>query len=86
MSSRQTLLVAVRYGLPVLLVIVGVVFLAVGGSAPTAAGVMFIGCAGVVIVANVLFRIGAGGDADRQREEAARRYFDRHGHWPDEAR
>jgi hypothetical protein len=47
---------------------------------------MFIGCAGVVVVANVLFRIGASGDADRAREEAARRYFDQHGRWPDEGR
>ena len=86
MSSRPTLLVAVRYGLPALLVIVGIAFLAVGGSAPTAAGVMFIGCAGVVVVANVLFRMGASGDVERQEEEAARHYFDQHGHWPDEAR
>jgi hypothetical protein len=85
-SSRPTLLVAVRYGLPAMLVIVGIGFLVAGGSAPTAAGLMFIGCAGVVIVANVLFRMGASGDADRQEEEAARRYFDQHGHWPDEAR
>jgi hypothetical protein len=84
-SSSHTLLVAVRYGLPVLLVVVGIAFLAVGGSAPTAAGLMFIGCAGVVIVANVLFRMGASGEVDREEEEAARRYFDQHGHWPDEA-
>jgi hypothetical protein len=24
-------------------------------------------------------------DRDREREEEARRYFDEHGHWPDEA-
>ena len=24
-------------------------------------------------------------DDDREREEAAREYFDAHGHWPDEA-
>jgi hypothetical protein len=28
----------------------------------------------------------ATGRGDRDREEAARRYFDEHGHWPDEAR
>jgi hypothetical protein len=25
------------------------------------------------------------GDDGREREEAAREYFDQHGHWPDEA-
>jgi hypothetical protein len=85
-SSRPALLVAVRYGLPVVLVIVGVIFLAIGGSAGLAAGLMFFGCAGVVLVTNVLFRIGASGEAEREAEEEARRYFDRHGHWPDEAR
>jgi hypothetical protein len=84
-SSRPTLLVAVRYGLPVVLVVLGVVFLAIGGSAGMAAGFMFFGCAGVVIVTNVLFRMGVSGEADRAEEEEARRYFDKHGHWPDEA-
>jgi hypothetical protein len=85
-SSRPALLLAVRYGLPVVLVVAGVAFLAIGGSAATAAGFMFFGCAGVVIVANVLFRMGVSGEADREEEEAARRFFDKHGHWPDEAR
>jgi hypothetical protein len=34
----------------------------------------------------VLFRIGVEGDKDRDREDAARAYFDEHGHWPDERR
>jgi hypothetical protein len=83
--SRSAALVAVRYGLPLLLVVVGIGFMAAGGRTATDAGLMFIGCAGVVIVANVLFRIGLSGDADREAEEAARNYFDQHGHWPDEA-
>ncbi len=28
--------------------------------------------------------IGATGDREREEEEAAREFFDRHGHWPDE--
>jgi hypothetical protein len=84
-TSHPGALIAVRYGLPILLVVVGVGFLAAGGRTGTDGGLMFIGCAGVVIVANVLFRIGASGDADRDAEEAARTYFDEHGHWPDEA-
>jgi hypothetical protein len=29
--------------------------------------------------------IGASGDADRDREEEARRYFDEHGEWPEDS-
>jgi hypothetical protein len=36
-----------------------------------------------VLLLNLLFRMGVEGDRDREREEAARRYFDEHGHWPD---
>ncbi len=32
-----------------------------------------------------LIWIGATGDRDREEEEEAREFFDRHGHWPDEA-
>ena len=38
-----------------------------------------------VVLINVLFRLGVSGDLDRAREEEARRYFDEHGVWPDEA-
>ena len=86
MTSPQVLLVAVRYGLPVLLVVIGIAFLAMGGDMNSGVGLMFVGCAGVVITANVLFRIGASGESEREAEEAARRYFDEHGRWPDEAR
>jgi hypothetical protein len=36
-----------------------------------------------VLLLNVLYRIGVEGDKERDREEAAREYFDKHGHWPD---
>ena len=34
---------------------------------------------------NFFFRMGVSGDVERDREDAARAYFDAHGHWPDEA-
>jgi hypothetical protein len=39
---------------------------------------------GVLVVAVILYFLitGAG---DRDKEEEARRYFDKHGHWPDES-
>jgi hypothetical protein len=33
---------------------------------------------------NELYRLGMRGDQERDAEDAARAYFDRYGHWPDE--
>jgi hypothetical protein len=75
---------AVRYGIPAALLIAGMVIWATGGRVGLAAGAMFISAATAVLLLNVLFRIGVEGDKDRDREEAARRFFDEHGRWPDE--
>jgi hypothetical protein len=73
---------AVRYGIPVALLIAGVVVAGTSGS--VAAGALFVSAATAVLLLNVLFRIGVSGDRDRDREEEARRFFDEHGRWPDE--
>jgi hypothetical protein len=72
---------AVRYGIPAVLFIAGMVVSAV---ASVAAGALFISAATAVLLLNVLFRIGMEGDKARDREEEARRYFDEHGRWPGE--
>ena len=72
---------AVRYGIPAVLFIAGMVVWATGG---IAAGALFISAATAVLLLNVLFRIGVEGDKDRDREDEARRFFDEHGRWPDE--
>jgi uncharacterized membrane protein YoaK (UPF0700 family) len=72
---------AVRYGIPVALLIAGVVVGGVSGS--VAAAALFISAATAVLLLNVLYRIGVQGDKERDREEEARRYFDEHGRWPD---
>ena len=54
------------------------------GRLGVAAGAMFVSAATAVLLLNVLYRIGVEGDKERDREEAARRFFDEHGHWPDE--
>jgi hypothetical protein len=74
---------AVRYGIPAVLFITGMVVWATGG---IAAGAMFISAATAVLLLNLLFRIGVEGDKARDKEEEARRYFDEHGRWPDEPR
>jgi hypothetical protein len=72
---------AVRYGIPGVLFLAGMVVWATGA---VAAGAMFISAATAVLLLNVLFRIGVEGDKARDKEEEARRYFDEHGRWPGE--
>jgi hypothetical protein len=74
----------VRYGIPGVLLIAGMVVWATGGSVGIAGGALFISAGTAVLLLNVLFRIGVEGDKARDREEEARRFFDEHGHWPDE--
>jgi hypothetical protein len=74
----------VRYGIPLALFVAGAVVAGTSGRIGLAAGAMFISAATSVLLLNVLFRIGVEGDKDRDREEAARRFFDEHGRWPDE--
>jgi hypothetical protein len=79
------LLVVVRYLLPALVVLAGVLLFALDPSADRAEGAAGIVGAGLSIwLLNELFRLGVRGDADRDAEDAARDYFDRHGHWPDD--
>jgi hypothetical protein len=71
----------VRYGIPLALLVAGVVVAGTSGS--VAAGALFVSAATAVLLLNVLYRIGVQGDRERDREEEARRYFDEHGRWPD---
>jgi hypothetical protein len=45
---------------------------------------LFTGAGVAVLLLNMLFRIGAEGDKDRDREQEARDYFTEHGRWPDD--
>jgi hypothetical protein len=75
---------AVRYGVPAVLEVIGLVILAVTRSTTGVEGWgMFTGAAGAVLLLNQLYRIGARGDLERGEEESAREYFAAHGDWPD---
>jgi hypothetical protein len=75
----------VRYVLPGVLVLVGFAALfVVDDSTKWDAFAMCVGAGLSVALINVLFRFGAKGDEERDREEAAREYLAEHGHWPDE--
>jgi hypothetical protein len=80
-------LFVVRYVLPSLLVLTGLVLIAAQpNSAATEGGLGFIGAGIAVFLLNGLFRMGMHGDLERDREEEARAYFAEHGHWPVAAR
>ena len=75
----------VRYWLPAIVVVGGVVSLIVIGTDWALEGAAGVVGAGIAIwLVNILFRIGASGDRERDEEEAARQYFDKHGRWPDD--
>jgi hypothetical protein len=77
-------LYAIRYGIPLVLFVVGVVVTATAGGVGLAAGALFFSAASAVLLLNVLYRIGVEGDKERDTEQDARDFFDKHGHWPDE--
>lgn len=79
-------LIAVRYGVPALIVLAGAVALCFGTEDSFYGGVSLIGAGLAVALINWFYRVGVRGDADRDSEDAARRYFDRFGRWPDDRR
>jgi hypothetical protein len=84
-GSLRVMLPAVRYGLPAALVLAGFVLLIFAdGSVRWDGWAMCVGAGLALLLLNVLFRMGAKGDEERDREEAAREYMAQHGHWPDE--
>ena len=84
--SPSPLLNVVRFGIPVVLVLAGLVVLVVGSGWLRYDGfALFVGAGLSVALLNVLFRLGASGDRERDDEERARVFLSEHGHWPDEA-
>lgn len=76
----------IRYGLPILLVLVGIIIALARGfdraGIETAAALW--GAAPALWMANWFYRISVDGDRERDDEADARRFFAEHGHWPDE--
>jgi hypothetical protein len=78
---------AVRYLLPALLFLIGVLLLVLEPNSIGLEGfAMGTGAALSLLLLNVLFRAGVKGDRERAEEEAAREHYARHGRWPDEDR
>jgi hypothetical protein len=74
----------VRYVMPAAIVVAGVIIMAFGSEVDLEGGAGIISAGLAVYVANLLYRVSAYGDGEREREEAARAYFVAHGHWPDQ--
>jgi hypothetical protein len=75
----------VRVWLPVAVCTAGLVILLVKRDLNgLEAACALIGAGSSIWLLNVLHRIGVSGDRERDEEDAARTYFDRHGRWPDE--
>jgi hypothetical protein len=85
-SPRRALLSATRLWLPLLIAVGGVVAIVIGHgrTAAAGAGVGLLLVALTVWLINWLYRMSVASNRDRDREEQARAYFDRHGRWPDE--
>ena len=77
---------AVRYVLPAILVVAGLLCLLVAPESTRLEGwAGFTGAGLSILLLNVLYRIGVTGDDERDVEQEQRNYFDTHGRWPDEA-
>jgi hypothetical protein len=73
----------VRHGLPVLIILGGIVAWVLEPDRAEAA--MLIISAGLSVwLLNWLWRLGVSGDEERDREDRARQEFERTGKWPDE--
>jgi hypothetical protein len=82
---RRTLFV-VRYVLPAALTLAGLILIAVHPrGAALHGGLGIIGAGLAAFLFAFLAKVSMTGDRSREHaEDAARRFFDEHGHWPDE--
>jgi hypothetical protein len=75
----------VRYGIGLLTILGGIVWLVLNIGDFGLEGLFAFAGAGLsIILINLLFRMGVASDREREDHEEAWRYYERHGHWPDE--
>ena len=79
-GGTQALLTLVRFVLPALIVLSGILLAAIGQrESAYLAGALLVSAGVSVALLNLLYRVGVRGDKDRGREEQAREHFDRTG-------
>lgn len=81
---QSKLLFFARYILPAAMILTGIVVGVVPNASQAEGFALFVGGGIAILLLNVLYRIGVSGEAERDREEEARAFFDEHGRWPDE--
>ncbi len=93
-TPGRVLLAATRIWLPLLIAAGGVVLIVLGHASlsqqagghalEAGSGVALLVVAIIVWMVNWMFRMSVESNREREVEEEAREYFDRHGYWPDE--
>ena len=83
MQLRKTLIV-VRYVLPALLTLAGLIVIVIEPRGTALEGGLGVLGAGIALFLFAFLAKLSMHDTHIEEEEAARRFFDRHGYWPDE--
>jgi hypothetical protein len=78
-------MIGLRYLLPAAVLLAGLVVMALGSESDLEGGAGIVSAGLAIYAMNWLYRASVDGDRVRDEEEAARTYFDTHGHWPDES-
>lgn len=82
-APRGLLLPSIRYVLPAAVTLAGVGVMAFGTETDLLGGAGIVSAGIAIYLGNWLVRAGLSGEREREREQAAREYFSRHGRWPD---
>jgi hypothetical protein len=84
--NRSPLMLFLRYWLPGLICAVGMIWGVARGfdELGLEIAVLLVAAGSSLWLMNILMRVGIAGDKERDAEDEAREYFDRHGRWPDE--
>jgi hypothetical protein len=83
-EQASATMVLLRYVLPAVVVLGGIVVMALGSESDVEGGAGIVSAGLAVYAMNWLYRASVDGDRERDEEEAARAYLDAHGHWPDQ--
>jgi hypothetical protein len=65
-------LTLVRYVLPAAIAVAGVILIVIGGDSAVGAGIVLVGVAGLVVLANLFVRLSLDSERDRAREAKRR--------------
>jgi hypothetical protein len=75
----------IRYWLPGIICVGGILAMILGPEdGGPEGGAAILGAGLSIYLINILFRVGAQGDEERDEEASAREFYAEHGFWPDE--